>query len=78
MFTDASAPWSGWETQRGGLGRRVVVMTPRPGRVSAVVENPGMGSEGYRVTEEYFETVKRLRRILADEGVVAAADVVAS
>ncbi len=60
------------------LGRRVVVMTPRPGRVSAVVENPGMGSEGYRVTEEYFETVKRLRRILADEGVVAAADVVAS
>ena len=59
------------------LGRRVIVMTPRPGRVSAVVDNPGMGSEGYRVTEEYFETVKRLRRILAEEGVVAAADVVA-
>jgi NitT/TauT family transport system ATP-binding protein len=59
------------------LGRRVVVMTSRPGRVSAVVENPGMGSEGYRVTEEYFETVKRLRRILAEEGVVAAADVMA-
>jgi len=37
-----------------------------------------MGSEGYRVTEEYFETVKRLRRILAEEGVVAAADVVAT
>ncbi|MEI7814325.1 MAG: ABC transporter ATP-binding protein [Coriobacteriia bacterium] len=59
------------------LGRRVVVMSPRPGKVSAVVDNPGMGSEGYRVTEEYFETVKRLRRILAEEGVVAAADVVA-
>lgn len=59
------------------LGRRVVVMTPRPGRVAAVVENPGMGSEGYRVTEEYFETVKRLRHILADAGVTAAADVVA-
>lgn len=60
------------------LGRRVVVMTPRPGRVSAVVDNPGMGSEGYRVTEEYFATVTRLRRILAEAGVVAAADVVAS
>jgi hypothetical protein len=36
-----------------------------------------MGSEGYRVTDQYFENVKRLRRILADEGVVAAADVVA-
>jgi len=59
------------------LGRRVVVMTPRPGKVSAVVDNPGMGTEGHRVTEEYFETVKRLRRILADEGVVAAAGVVA-
>jgi NitT/TauT family transport system ATP-binding protein len=60
------------------LGRRVAVMTPRPGRVSAVVDNPGMGSEGYRVTEEYFETVKRLRILLAEEGVVPAADVVAS
>ena len=59
------------------LGRRVVVMSPRPGKVSAVVDNPGMGSEGYRVTVEYFETVKRLRRILAEEGVVPAADVVA-
>jgi hypothetical protein len=50
-------------------------MTPRPGRVAAVVENPGMGTEGYRVTEEYFDTVTRLRRILADEGAVARADV---
>jgi hypothetical protein len=51
-------------------------MTSRPGKVSAIVENPGMGSEGYRVTEEYFATVKQLRRILADEGVVSAAGTV--
>ena len=25
------------------LGRRVVVMSPRPGRVSAIVDNPGDG-----------------------------------
>ena len=30
------------------LGRRVVVMTPRPGRVAAIVDNPGMGGAGYR------------------------------
>ena len=28
------------------LGRRVVVLTPRPGRVAAIVDNPGMGSDG--------------------------------
>ncbi len=57
------------------LGRRVVVMSPRPGRVAAIVDNPGMGSDGYRVTEPYFETVTALRRILAEEGAVAGADV---
>ena len=54
------------------LGRRVVVMTPRPGRVSAVVENPGMGSEGYRATEEFHRLTTRLRSILAEEGAVHA------
>jgi len=57
------------------LGRRVIVMSPRPGRVAAVVDNPGMGSDGYRVTPAYFDAVTRLRRILAEEGAVAAADV---
>lgn len=54
------------------LGRRVVVMTPRPGRVAAIVDNPGMGSDGYRATDEYHERCVELRRVLAEEGAVHA------
>jgi ABC-type nitrate/sulfonate/bicarbonate transport system ATPase subunit len=54
------------------LGRRVVVMTPRPGRVSAIVDNPQMGSAGYRDSEMYHERCVELRRLLADEGAVHA------
>lgn len=50
------------------LGRRVVVLTPRPGRVAAIVENPGMGAEGYRSTPEFYERCDQLRRLLAAEG----------
>ena len=52
------------------LGRRVVVMSPRPGRVSAIVDNPGMGSAGYRASEEYFRIAVQLRAALAEEGAV--------
>ncbi len=55
------------------LGRRVVVMTPRPGRVAAIVDNPAMGSAGYRDSEEYHERCVQLRRVLAEEGAVHAA-----
>ena len=55
------------------LGRRIVVMTPRPGRVGAIVANPWMGSAGYRASEEYHERCVELRRILAAEGAVHAA-----
>ncbi|NTW29027.1 MAG: ABC transporter ATP-binding protein [Coriobacteriia bacterium] len=54
------------------LGRRVVVMTPRPGRVAAIVDNPGMGGDGYRASEEFHATATRLRGILAAEGAVHA------
>ena len=54
------------------LGRRVVVMTPRPGRVATIVDNPGMGSPGYRASEEYHERCVQLREVLAEEGAVRA------
>ncbi|MBE0476294.1 MAG: ABC transporter ATP-binding protein [Coriobacteriia bacterium] len=50
------------------LGRRVVVLTTRPGRVAAIVDNPGMGSEGYRQTEAFYARCARLRALLAEEG----------
>jgi NitT/TauT family transport system ATP-binding protein len=54
------------------LGQRVVVMTQRPGRVAAVVENPGMGQQGYRSTEAFYATCARLRTLLAAEGALQA------
>jgi ABC-type nitrate/sulfonate/bicarbonate transport system ATPase subunit len=50
------------------LGRSVVVMSPRPGRVAGVVDNPGMGGPGYRQTEAFYAKCAELRRLLADEG----------
>jgi len=50
------------------LGQRVVVMTPRPGRVAAIVENPGAGTADYRATEAFFARCTELRSLLAEEG----------
>lgn len=55
------------------LGRRVVVMTPRPGRVAAIVDNPEMGADGYRDSETYHQRCVQLRRVLSEEGAVHAA-----
>ncbi|OAT80300.1 ABC transporter ATP-binding protein [Desulfotomaculum copahuensis] len=49
------------------LGRRIVVLTPHPGRVTAVLENPRAGDKHYRQTEQFFRLCRNLRRIL--EGV---------
>jgi ABC-type nitrate/sulfonate/bicarbonate transport system ATPase subunit len=54
------------------LGRRIVVLSPRPGRVSAIVENLEMGAHGYRETEPFYERCAELRRLLAAEGAFAA------
>jgi len=55
------------------LGQRIVVMTPRPGRVHAIVENPQMGEAGYRATEAFYERCAELRRLLAEEGALHGA-----
>ncbi len=54
------------------LGRRVVVLSPRPGSISAIVDNPGMGEGGYRESREFHERAVELRRILAEEGAIRA------
>jgi NitT/TauT family transport system ATP-binding protein len=50
------------------LGSRVLVMSPRPGRIAAVVENPRMGEEAYRTTEAFYAKCAELREVLAAEG----------
>ncbi len=52
------------------LGRRVVVLSPRPGRVAEVVDNPGMGEQDFRKSPEFYEQCARLREVLAEEGAV--------
>lgn len=52
------------------LGRRVVVMTPRPGRVAAVVDNPEMGSVGHRASAAFLARCTELRGLLVAEGAV--------
>lgn len=50
------------------LGRRVVVMTKRPGRVAYVVDNPEMGSAGHRESPAFYERCAELRALLVAEG----------
>ena len=53
------------------LGQRIVVLSPRPGRIHALVENPHVGREGWRASEEFFAVCTEVRGLL-DEGVAAS------
>jgi len=46
------------------LGRKIVVMTERPGRVKGVIENPSAGRVDYRMDEEFFEVCREVRRLV--------------
>jgi NitT/TauT family transport system ATP-binding protein len=46
------------------LGRRIAVMSPRPGLVTALINNPGMGSAAYRSSPEFFEVCRQVRNAL--------------
>ncbi|MDI6871037.1 MAG: ABC transporter ATP-binding protein [Bacillota bacterium] len=48
------------------LGRRILVMTRRPGRVAAIVDNPDMGQEGYRASAAFLARTTRLRELFRD------------
>jgi len=46
------------------LGKKIVVLTERPGRVKAVVDNREAGDESYRHEEVFFERCKLLRQVI--------------
>ena len=46
------------------LGQRIIVLSPRPGRVHAVVDNPGVSTPGWRSTEAFFERTTEVRKLL--------------
>ncbi|MDO4854203.1 MAG: ABC transporter ATP-binding protein [Coriobacteriia bacterium] len=55
------------------LGQRIVVMSPRPGRVLGIVDNPEMGARTYRSDDVFFERCKKVRSLL-DAGVAQATE----
>lgn len=50
------------------LGRRIVLMTPRPGKIHTIIDNPGMGTREYRNQSQFYETCTKLRQLLVEEG----------
>jgi NitT/TauT family transport system ATP-binding protein len=46
------------------LGQRIMVLSERPARVKAMVENPEMGNISYRKNEEFYQQVQKLRELL--------------
>ena len=49
------------------LGQTVVVLTDRPARVAAVVENPGAGRADYRQSETFFHQCRLLRTLIREQ-----------
>jgi NitT/TauT family transport system ATP-binding protein len=46
------------------LGQRIAVLSPRPAKIKAIVENPSMGQPGWRASEEFYIKARELRRLL--------------
>ena len=46
------------------LGSRIVVLSPRPGRLVSIIENPGMGDESFRQTEEFYARCSEIRQLV--------------
>jgi NitT/TauT family transport system ATP-binding protein len=46
------------------LGRRIIVLTERPARIKAVVDNPKMGERSHRGCDAYRDVLRQLREAL--------------
>ncbi|MDQ7791207.1 MAG: ABC transporter ATP-binding protein [Desulforudis sp.] len=49
------------------LGQKIIVLSPRPAGVLAEVENNGVGTPGWRSSQEFFRVCTRLRGMLVKE-----------
>ena len=49
------------------LGRRIIVLSKRPGRILSIVENPMAGVVDYRKSEAFFHACTDLREMLKGE-----------
>lgn len=55
------------------LGKRVLVMSPRPGRVAGVVDNHAMGETDYRDHPDFYSRCAEVRHLLQLEGALHSA-----
>ncbi len=46
------------------LGQEIIVLSPGPGQIQAVVANPGMGTPGYRNDSSFYKKCTEIRAIL--------------
>ncbi|MGD9973129.1 MAG: ABC transporter ATP-binding protein [Desulfatirhabdiaceae bacterium] len=46
------------------MGRRILILTGRPGRINAVVDNPNFAVPDFRLQPEFFESQKQVRLAL--------------
>ncbi len=49
------------------LGRTIIVLSNRPGRIVTIAENPGAGRPDYRQSTQFFQRCSQLRAILREE-----------
>ena len=46
------------------LGRFILVLSNRPARIQAMMDNPHFGMENYRLSDTYFNKIKEIRKVL--------------
>lgn len=48
------------------LGQEIIVLTPQPGEIHAVITNPGMGTREYRHNPLFYQKCSEIRSILEE------------
>jgi NitT/TauT family transport system ATP-binding protein len=43
------------------LGRRIMIMGDKPAKIKNIIDNPGFGMDNFRLRDEYFQVMKRVR-----------------
>ena len=46
------------------LGNKIAVLSPRPGKLITILDNPCMGDESYRLTEAFYSKCSQIRQIV--------------
>ncbi|OGO38960.1 MAG: hypothetical protein A2147_06175 [Chloroflexi bacterium RBG_16_57_8] len=50
------------------LGGRIMVLGRQPARIEAIIDNPGFGTEDFRLSDEYFSVIRRVRSAIDHPG----------